>query len=112
MGRRSGSICSGGPITPAPGFTMVYAQAHYAPGFGERYDESDPVTTLSQARQRVKNYSTPVLRLGASGYFATAYSDAYEIVTRLLTHPSWTYGQVFQHGDGYLGVASRRDESP
>jgi hypothetical protein len=93
--------CAGGPIAPAPGFTMVYAQAHYAPGFGERYQESDPVTTLSQARQRVKNYSTPVLRLGAGAYFATAYSDAHEIVTRLLTHPSWTYRQAFEQGDGF-----------
>ena len=92
---------SGGPITPAPGFTMVYAQAHYAPGFGERYDESDPVTTLSQARQRVQNYSTPALRLGAGGYFATAYSDADEIVTRLLTQPASTFGQIFKQGDGY-----------
>jgi len=107
--------CSGGPITPAPGFTMVYAQAHYAPGFGERYEESDPITTLSEARQRVKNYSTPVLRLGAGGYFATAYSDAHEIVTRLLTQPGSTYGQIFQQGDGFsashLDVTNHADVS-
>ena len=106
-------FCSGGPITPAPGFTMVYAQAHYAPGFGERYAESDPVTTLSQAQQRVMNYSTPVLRLGAGGYFATAYSDAHEIVTRLLTQAGSTYGQIFEQGDGFsashLDVTSHPD---
>ena len=101
------TYCSGGPITPAPGFTMVYAQAHYAPGFGERYKESDPLTTRSQARQRVKNYSTPVLRLGAGGYIATAYSDAHEIVTRVLKQPDSTYGQVFKAGDGY--AASKLD---
>jgi S-layer family protein len=107
--------CSGGPITPAPGFTMVYAQAHYAPGFGERYSESDPVTTLSQARERVKNYSTPVLRLGAGGYFATAYSDADEIVSSLLAQPGSTFGQIFKQGDGYsashLDVTSHPDVS-
>ncbi len=95
--------CSGGPITPAPGFTMIYAQAHYAPGFGERYEESDPLTTLSEARQRVSNYSTPVLQLGGGAFIATAYSDADEIVTRVLTQPNSTYGQIFKAGDGYSG---------
>ena len=46
-------------ITPAPGFTMVYGQAHYAPGFGERYDKSDPLTTLAEAQARVRHYSYP-----------------------------------------------------
>ena len=106
------TFCGGGPIAPAPGFTMVYAQAHYAPGFGERYKESDPLTTLSQARQRVKNYSTPVLRLGGS-YFATAYGDAHEIVSRLLTQPNSSYGDIFRAGEGYraarLDVTSHPD---
>ena len=106
------TFCGGGPIAPAPGFTMVYAQAHYAPGFGERYKESDPLTTLSQARQRVKNYSTPVLRLGGS-YFATAYGDAHEIVSRLLTQPDSSYGDIFRAGEGYraarLDVTSHPD---
>ena len=66
---------------------MVYAQAHYAPGFGERYDEDDPLTTLAEAQARVRNYSYPVLRLGAGAYFATAYSDADAIVSRVLTQP-------------------------
>lgn len=95
------TYCGGGAINPAPGFTMVYAQAHYAPGFGERYVESDPETTLGQARQRVSNYSTPVLRLGGGGYIATAYSDAHEIVSRVLTQPGATYGDIFGAGDGY-----------
>ncbi len=90
-----------GKLAPAPGFTMVYAQAHYAPGFGERYKESDPKTTLSQARQRVRNYSTPTLKLGGGGFFATAYSDANEIVHRLLTQPDAPYRRVFRAGDGY-----------
>lgn len=89
-----------GPIAPAPGFTMVYAQAHYAPGFGERYVPSTPLTTLTEAQQRVRNYSTPILALGGT-FLATAYGDAHEIVTRLLTQSSATYGGVFTAGRGY-----------
>jgi len=88
-------------IAPAAGFTMVYAQAHYAPGFGERYAESDPIPTLSEAQQRVRNYSYPVLRLGARGYIATAYGDADDIVARILTQPTRTYGDIFRDGEGY-----------
>src|SRR5687768_13795385 len=89
-------------ITPAPGFTMVYAQAHYAPGFGERYTKETPVTTLSQAQQRVRHYSTPVLRLGGS-YIATAYGDADEIVSRVLTQRTTSYRDIFKAGRGYSG---------
>jgi hypothetical protein len=89
-------------ITPAPGFTMVYAQAHYAPGFGERYQESDPVPTLSEGQQRVRNYSYPMLALGARGYFATAYGDADDIVERVLTQPTTSYGELFRAGEGYV----------
>jgi hypothetical protein len=88
-------------ISPAPGFTMIYAQAHYAPGFGERYRESDPLPTLTEARARVRHYSMPVLRLGAGGYLATAYGDAADIVTRVVTQPDSTYSQIFRAGEGY-----------
>jgi len=104
-GRAQRQYCSGGRLNPAPGFTMVYAQAHYAPGFGERYRRSDPRTTLNQAQQRVRNYSYPMLRLGAGAYFATAYSDADEIVTRVLTQPTATYGDIFRAGDGYSATS-------
>ncbi len=100
-GAQQRKYCGGGPITPAPGFTMVYAQAHYAPGFGERYDEDDPLTTLAEAQARVRNYSYPVLRLGAGAYFATAYSDADAIVSRVLTQPDASYGEIFALGRGY-----------
>jgi hypothetical protein len=79
---------------------MVYAQAHYAPGFGERYVESTPVTTLAEAQARVRNYSYPVLALGGT-YIATAYSDAHEIVKRVLTQPTTTFGDIFRQGGGY-----------
>jgi putative cell wall-binding protein len=87
-------------IVPAANFTMVYAQAHYAPGFGERYEQSTPLTTLSEAQQRVRNYSTPALRLGGT-YFATAYSDAHEIVRRVLTQPNTAYADIFAAGRGW-----------
>lgn len=95
--------CAGGPITPAPGFTMVYAQAHYAPGFGERYSQSTPITTLSEAQQRVRNYSYPVLARGAGAFFATAYGDADAIVGRVLRQPNTSYGDLFRAGEGYSG---------
>jgi len=87
-------------IAPAPGFTMVYAQAHYAPGFGERYTETTPLTTLSEAQQRVRHYSTPTLRLGGT-FIATAYGDADEIVGRIVTQPTTTFGAIFSEGRGY-----------
>jgi Bacterial Ig-like domain len=99
-------------ITPAPGFVMIYGQAHYAPGFGERYEESDPITTLSEAQQRVRNYSYPVLRLGASAYFATAYGDADDILTRVLTQRTRTYGEIFGDGRGYSASALRTMAHP
>ena len=92
--------CAGGPIRPAAGFTMVYAQAHYAPGFGERYTQSTPLTTLTEAQQRVRNYSYPILALGGT-FLATAYGDANDIVGRLLTQRTTTYGDLFSQGEGY-----------
>ena len=92
--------CGGGPIQPAAGFTMVYAQAHYAPGFGERYTQSTPITTLTEAQQRVRNYSYPVLALGGT-FLATAYGDANDIVSRLLNQPTTSFGSIFAAGEGY-----------
>jgi hypothetical protein len=93
--------CSGGPIRPAAGFVMIYGQSHYAPGFGERYTRDDPRTTYRQARQRVRNYSFPILALRGSAYFATAYGDAHRILTRLLTRPNRTFSWIFRQGTGY-----------
>jgi hypothetical protein len=104
--------CGGGPITPAAGFTMVYAQAHYAPGFGERYTQSTPLTTLAEAQARVRNYSYPILALGGT-FLATAYGDANEIVSRLLNQSSTSYANLFAAGRGYspstLTTASHPD---
>lgn len=101
-----------GDINPAPGFVMVYGQAHYAPGFGERYQRSDPRTSYRQARQRVKNYSFPILELGGSAYYATAYGDAHRIVGRLLANPDRSFGWVFRQGTGFDRDALRRSSHP
>lgn len=106
------TYCKGGPIRPAPGFIMIYGQAHYAPGFGERYQRSDPRTTLTQARNRVRNYSYPVLKLGASAYFATAYSDAHQLLARMLAHPGNSYGWAFKQGRGFDAAALRTSAHP
>ncbi|MEP7082991.1 MAG: hypothetical protein ABI841_08485, partial [Chloroflexota bacterium] len=99
------TYCAGGGISPAPGFTMIYAQAHYTGGWGERYSPSDPLTTLDQAQQRVRNYSYPMLALGARGYFATGLGDAAQILTRVLTQPSSTMGDIFFQGGGFNSSA-------
>jgi hypothetical protein len=109
------SFCGGtvnDGITPAPGFVMIYGQAHYAPGFGERYEETDPIPTLSEGQQRVRNYSYPALRLGASAYFATAFGDADDIVTRVLTERTRTYGDIFREGRGFSSGALRTMAHP
>ncbi len=106
--------CSGGPIRPAPNFVMVYGQAHYTSGFGERYLPSTPITTLDEAQTRVANYSYPILKLGGAGYLATAYGDADAVVSRLLTDPR-SFGELFASGVGYsadtLTVAAHPDIS-
>jgi hypothetical protein len=95
-------------IRPAPGFVMVYAQAHYTPGFGERYNESDQLTTQADAQAHVRHYSYPALKLGAAAYFATAYGDANEIVGRVLSQPTKTFGDIFKAGDGYAPSALKK----
>src|SRR5687768_6600623 len=87
-------------IAPAAGFTMVYAQAHYAPGFGERYLQSTPLTTLEEAQARVRHYSDPILKLGGT-FLATAYGHADDIVSRVLTLGGTAYGDIFKAGRGY-----------
>lgn len=87
-------------ITPAPNFTMIYAQAHYAPGFGERYTQATPLTTLTEAQQRVRHYSHPILKLGGT-FLATGYGDAHEITSRVLGNPSTPFADLFAAGRGF-----------
>jgi hypothetical protein len=86
------TYCSGGPITPAPGFVMIYSDACYTPGASE---PGNPSPTYSVALQRVSYFSRPVLQsLGASGYFATDHGAAV-IVSALLSQPGTTYGDIY-----------------
>jgi putative cell wall-binding protein len=103
--------CSGGPITPAPGWVMVYAGACYAPGASESWDT---VPTHNVALQRVSNYSRPVLNLGGT-YFATDHGAA-SLVTRILQNPNMSFGDIYNAGrpsgtftdDAHLSVGGAR----
>ena len=86
------TYCAGGPITPAPGWVMIYANACYAPGASE---PGTTAATATQALQRVSYYSRKVLSpLGASGYFATDHG-ASPLVHDLLTKAGTTYGAIY-----------------
>jgi putative cell wall-binding protein len=95
--------CTGG-ISPAPGFVMIYSKACYAPGAGEVAGQA----TESVAFQRVRNFSYPVLKLGASAYFATDVGNgASGLVDLILRNPTMTYGDVAANAPGYNAVAQR-----
>jgi putative cell wall-binding protein len=101
--------CSGG-ITPAPGFVMIYNKACYTPGAGEGYDVK---ATESVAFQRVRNYSYPALKNGASAYFATdIHNGAQYLVDAILRNPTMTYGDVARNAPGYDAVAQRHFGHP
>jgi hypothetical protein len=86
------TYCAGGPITPAPGWVMIYANACYAPGASE---PGTTAATATQALQRVSYYSRKALNpLGASGYFATDHG-AGPLVHDLLTKAGTTYGAIY-----------------
>ncbi len=95
--------CSGGPITPAPGFVMVYSNACYTPGAGEGWDEP---ATESVALTRVASYSRPVLALGARAYIATDLG-AGKIVDLVLRNPGTAFGALFEQGNGFDAAALR-----
>jgi hypothetical protein len=79
---------------PAPGWVMIYSNACYAPGASEGFDGP---ATAEQAQARVSGYArTPLDILGASAYFATDfYAGAAQLITTMLQHPDWTYGQIY-----------------
>lgn len=111
-GAAQGKYCTNGELRPAPGFVMVYAQAHYTPGFGERYSRDDPKTPYRKARQRVRNYSFPILAMGGSAFYATAYGDAHQLVARLLKNPGRSFAWAFKQGKGYDADAIRKSSHP
>ena len=102
------NYCDGGPITPAPGFVMVYSNACYTPGAGEGFDTP---ATESVALTRVASYSRPVLALGARAYFATDLG-AGKIVDLVLRNPGTAFGALFEQGNGYDAAALRVHQHP
>ena len=102
------TYCSGGPITPAPHWAMIYVDACYAPGASESWDTK---ATESVALQHVRNYSYPALRLGASAYYATDLG-ADGLVDSILRHPSLTWTDITRAADGYDAAAQRHFTHP
>jgi putative cell wall-binding protein len=97
-------------ISPAPGFVMIYSKACYTPGAGEGFDTK---ATESVAYQRVRNYSYPVLKLGASAYFATDIGGgASAIVDRVLRSPGTSFGDIVAGAPGYVASAQRHFSHP
>ncbi len=86
------TYCSGGPITPAPGWVMIYSDACYAPGASE---PGNTPASPTEAMQRVGYFSRPVLAgLGASAYFATD-RGADPLVSAILSNPGTAYGDIY-----------------
>ena len=101
--------CAGG-IHPAAGFVMIYNKACYAPGAGEGWDSP---ATEDVAVQRVRNFSYPVLALGASAYFATdLYQGATGLVQSIVANPNATFGEIAQGAPGYDAEAHRSFAHP
>jgi hypothetical protein len=100
--------CDGGPITPAPGFVMVYSNACYTPGAGEGFD--DPATE-SVALTRVASYSRPVFALGGRAYFASDLGS-WKLVDLVLRNPGTAFGELFEMSNGFDPAALRVHEHP
>jgi putative cell wall-binding protein len=102
------TYCSGGPITPAANFVMIYANACYTAGSSE---PGRPVGDISTARARVANFSYPVLKLGANGYFATDLG-ATGLLRDILSRPTTSFGEIYRSDDGYDATAQRLSNHP
>ena len=102
------TYCSGGPITPAANFVMIYANACYTAGSSE---PGRPAGDISTARARVANFSYPVLKLGANGYFATDLG-ATGLLRDILSRPTTSFGEIYRSDDGYDATAQRLSNHP
>jgi hypothetical protein len=97
-------------IHPAPGFVMIYNKACYTPGAGEGFDTP---ATEAVAVQRVRNYSYPVLALGASAYFATdMHQGASSLVDLIARNPDMAFGDIARSAPGYDADAHREFDHP
>jgi hypothetical protein len=97
------AYCSGGPITPAPGFVMVFSNACYAPGAGET-EETTP-SSEQTALARVNYYSRAFLALGGT-YFASDVGSR-SVVENILRNPTKSFGDIFKMSQGYSATALR-----
>jgi putative cell wall-binding protein len=102
------AYCGGGPITPAANFVMIYANACYTAGSSE---PGKPVGDLATARARVSNFSYPVLKLGANGYFATDLG-ATQLLRDLLSKTTTSFGDIYRSQSGYDASAQRLSNHP
>ena len=107
-GSAAQAYCSGGPITPAPGFAMVYSNACYAPGAGET-EETTP-SSEATALARVAFYSRPILALGGT-YFASDLGSR-SVVESILGNPTKSFGSIFAMAQGYSATALRAFPHP
>jgi hypothetical protein len=98
--------CSGGPISPAPNFVMIYSNACYAPGAGEQRPAPDEEVAVA----RVANFSRPILALGGT-YLATDLGSA-KLVELVLTERGTAFGEIFEMGNGFSAPALRRFDHP
>lgn len=96
---------------PAPGWVMIYSNACYAPGAGER---NQPPATRDQAVSRLAHYSrTPLGQMGASAVFATDFdASAAQLVGALLEHPDRTLGEVYASESRYRQDAVTTSPDP
>lgn len=93
-------------VKPAPGFTMIYSNACYAPGAGE--NEAGHPTGERMAWSRVGYYSRGVLGMGAGAYFASdLWHGSSSLVDLILRNPTMAYGEIFRRAAGYNANALR-----
>ena len=104
------TYCKPGPITPAAGWVMIYADACYAPGASQSWE---PRASEAVALAHAKNYAYPALKLGASAYFATdMYRGSAVLVDLILRNPSMRYADITAAGSGYSAAAQRHFAHP
>jgi hypothetical protein len=107
---RCGGSTNTDGIHPAPGFVMIYSNACYTPGANEGWDDK---ASQREARQHVRHYSYPVLKLGAGAYFASdMHHGASTLVDLILRHPNMTFGSIAKRGVGYEADAQRHFDHP
>jgi hypothetical protein len=97
-------------IHPAANFVMIYNKACYTPGASEGWDTK---ATETKALQHVRNYSYPVLKLGAGAYFATdTYHGGSTLVDLVLRNRTTPFGAIAEQGSGYDEDAQRHFDHP